>query len=178
MYQPLELARFAISEFERGLQGLTDEEARTRLTKADGSEMNAISWTVGHITGHWLLLAAYARQEEQPSGPVRFFGAAADPTPLPLSDALKLLDEAKTSIDWLSTADDELLSALREGHAVSRKQQESVGTVLMRVTLHTWFHTGEINAVRQMLGHAPIPFVGQMVGKLEWRGGQDGAEHS
>ena len=27
----------------------------------------------------------------------------------------------------------------------------------------------ETNAVRQMLGHAPIPFVGQMGGNLEWR---------
>ena len=169
MYQPHELARFAISEFERGLLGLTDEEARTRVTKADGSEMNAISWTVGHITGHWLLLAAYATQEEEPTGPVRFFGAAADPTPPPLKDMLKLLEEAKASIDWLSTADDELLSAVREGYAVGRNGQESVGTVLMRATLHTWFHTGEINAARQMLGHAPIPFVGQLVGNLEWR---------
>ena len=27
MYQPIELARFALAEFERGLEGLTDEEA-------------------------------------------------------------------------------------------------------------------------------------------------------
>ena len=134
--------------------------------------MNAISWTVGHITGHWLLLAAYARQEEQPTGPVRFFGAAADPTPPPLNDVLKLLDEAKASIDWLSKADDELLSTLREGYAVGRNKQESVGTVLMRATLHTWFHIGEINAVRQMLGHPPIPCVGQMAANLEWRSAQ------
>ena len=40
----------------------------------------------------------------------------------------------------------------------------------MRAVLHTWFHTGEINAVRQMLGHAEIPFVGKMLGNLEWRG--------
>ena len=46
---------------------------------------------------------------------------------------------------------------------------ESVGTALMRATLHTWYHAGEINAVRQMLGHAEIGFVGQMVGRLEWK---------
>lgn len=51
-YRPIEIARFALSEFERGLDGLSDEDARKRLTKADGSEMNAISWTVCHIAGH------------------------------------------------------------------------------------------------------------------------------
>ena len=40
----------------------------------------------------------------------------------------------------------------------------------MRAVLHTWFHAGEINAVRQMLGHAEIPFVGEMLGSIEWRG--------
>ncbi|MEX0785280.1 MAG: hypothetical protein WD939_01455 [Dehalococcoidia bacterium] len=28
----------------------------------------------------------------------------------------------------------------------------------------------EINATRQLLGHAAIPFVGQLSGHLEWRG--------
>ena len=40
----------------------------------------------------------------------------------------------------------------------------------MRATLHTWFHTGEINAMRQMLGHAEIQFVGTMPGQLEYSG--------
>lgn len=163
MYQPLELARFALSEFERGLDGITDEESRRRMAKADGTEMNAISWTLGHIAGHWLRVAAYAKQEEQPGEVLRFFGPAADPSPPPLSDALKLLDDAKASIDWLASADDVLMSTARgEGF-------ESVGTALMRAVLHTWFHTGEINAVRQMLGHAEIPFVGKLIGNLEWR---------
>ena len=48
MFQPTDLARFALSEFERGLDGLTEEETRTRVAKADGTQMNAISWTVGH----------------------------------------------------------------------------------------------------------------------------------
>jgi hypothetical protein len=45
---------------------------------------------------------------------------------------------------------------------------ESVGTYLMRTVLHTWFHAGEVNAIRQMLGHPKIPFVGPMIGNLEW----------
>ena len=166
MYQPLELASFALSEFERGLEGLTDEEARTRTKKAGGTEMNAISWTIGHIAGHWLLVAAYAKQEDQPGEVLRFSGPDADATPLPLSDALKMLDDAKKSIDWLDSADDSLLSSSTAGYLLS---SESVGTNVMRVVLHTWFHTGEINAVRQLLGHAEISFAGKLIDNLEWR---------
>ncbi len=166
MYEPLELARFALSEFERSLEGLTDEEARTRVRKADGTQVNAISWTVGHIARHWLGIAASAQQEQRPSGLEPFAsGPRADPTPPPLPDVLKLLDDAKASIDWITSADDALLSTTREDATLG----ESVGTALMRAVLHTWFHIGEMNAVRQMLGHREIGFVGRMVGNLEWR---------
>ncbi len=156
MYQPLELARFALSEFERGLDGLTDEEARTRLTKADGTQMNAIAWTVGHISGHWL---------NRPGHLDRYDYESSDATPPSLDEALKLIREAKDATDrWLPSADDALLSTKPGGPG-----EESVGTGVMRAVLHTWFHTGEINAVRQMLGHPPIDFVGEMLGNLEWR---------
>ncbi len=156
MYDPHELARFALSEFERGLQGLTDEEARTRVTKADGTQTNAISWTVGHIAGHWL---------SRPSRLQRFAPGTDDPTPPPLAEALKLLDESKASIAGIARADEALLSS-KPGGGLG---EESLGTALMRAVLHTWFHAGEINAVRQMLGQPAIAFVGPMVGKLEWR---------
>ena len=48
---------------------------------------------------------------------------------------------------------------LREGQPID----ESVGTMLMRVIYHYWFHTGEAAAVRQLLGHENLPeFVGDM----------------
>jgi hypothetical protein len=37
--------------------------------------------------------------------------------------------------------------------------------MLLRVTYHYWFHTGEAHAVRQQLGHPDLPqFVGNMSG--------------
>lgn len=168
MYQPKELARFALSEFERGLDGLTDDEARTRTEKADGTEVNAVSWTIGHIAGHWLMVAAYANDGTLAEDLSRYGGPAADPTPPSLDEARALLSDAKAATEWTADAAAALLSTTREGSPLSR--QGNVGTVLMRVILHTWFHTGEINAVRQMLGHAEIPFVGSMADKLEWRG--------
>ncbi len=179
MYQPIELARFALSEFERGLEGLADEEARTRLTKADGGQMNAISWVIGHVAQHWLSVRSLATLERRPSGLRPFVtGPAADPTPPPLTEALKLLQDAKGSLEWITGADDALFATTREELVTAsastaardlRIPKENAGTALMRAVLHTWFHLGEISAIRQMLGHPEIFFVGQMVGHLEWR---------
>lgn len=168
MYIPAELASFSFSEFERGLEGISDEDARVRMKKADGTEMNAISWSVRHIAGHWLAVAAYASGEEYASRLDRFFGPEADPTPPPLSEALGLLAEAQASIQWIGKADDGLLAETREGLQGSATHG-NVGTAIMKVVLHTWHHIGEINAVRQMLGHPTISFVGPQLGKLEWR---------
>ena len=157
MYAPLELARFALSEFERGLEGLTDDEARTRLTKADGTQMNAISWIIAHIAGHWLL---------RPPELDRYNFRSTDPTPPSLDEARKCLADAKAFVErWLPSADEALFSYLPPENA----DGETVGTGLMRAILHTWFHTGEINAIRQMLGHAEIGYVGKLLGNLEWR---------
>ena len=169
MYQPIELVRFTQAEFQRGLEGLTDEEAQRRIAKASGSKMNAITWIVSHIVGHWLSVATYAKDGELPWHLVRFVGPAADPTPPPLDEALKLLRDTKASIDWLTDADETLLSTTREEHLLSKQGQDNIGTALINAVLHTWFHTGEINAIRQMLGHAEIPFVGETWGKPEWR---------
>jgi hypothetical protein len=155
MFALAEMAAFALAEFERGLEGLTDEEARTRLTKADGSQMNAISWTVGHIAGHWL---------GRPAHLDRYSFRSTDPTPPALKEALRHLQQARAGIAWIGGASDELLAS-----KPANLGGESFGTAIMRATLHTWFHTGEINAIRQMLGHAEVPFVGQMIGNLEWQ---------
>ncbi len=77
----------------------------------------------------------------------------------------ELLAEAKGFTEtWLPDAKPEFLASKPEGLG-----GESVGTGVMRAILHTWFHAGEINAIRQMLGHDAIGFVGPMLGKLEWK---------
>ena len=155
-YLPLELARFALSEFERGLEGLTDEEARARMAKAGGTEMNSISWTVAHISSHWL---------GHPERLRRFAPGSDDPTPPPLDEARASFDEARTVTEQrLANTDESWLASKPPTY-----RGESVATGVMRATLHTWFHLGEINAIRQQLGHAEIAFVGQMTGALEWR---------
>src|SRR6478752_3621824 len=50
------------------------------------------------------------------------------------------------------------------------KRDESVGTLLLRVMGHYWFHMGESLAIRQMLGHTNLPqFVGDIGAKAPFR---------
>ena len=164
MYQSIELAEFAIAEFRRGLEGLTPDEARTRVPKAGAGEMNAITWIAGHVSTHWLSVAALAAGHARPEDAGRFAGANADPTPPELETMLARLDAARSATrEWLAAAADELLAQPMGGRAGG----ENLGEGVLRATLHTWFHAGEVNAVRQMLGHAEIPFVGP--GVPAWR---------
>jgi len=41
---------------------------------------------------------------------------------------------------------------------------QTLGSALRRVTYHYWYHIGEIQAIRQMLGHANLP---EYVGNIE-----------
>ena len=45
-----------------------------------------------------------------------------------------------------------------------------MGNGILRVTDHYWFHTGEIMAIRQILGHPGLPeFIGDIDGLAPWR---------
>jgi hypothetical protein len=41
---------------------------------------------------------------------------------------------------------------------------QSRGSALRRITYHYWYHIGEIQAIRQMLGHTNLP---EYVGDIE-----------
>jgi hypothetical protein len=80
-----------------------------------------------------------------------------------LDDALDMWREAKAKADeWLSKATDADMEPAAEHWF------ENLGTCVMRNTYHYLFHAGEINAVRQLLGHPEIPFIGLMRGRLEF----------
>ncbi|MCH8150337.1 MAG: DinB family protein [Planctomycetes bacterium] len=130
--------------------------------------MNAISSIVGHVNTHWLFEYALMTKEPMPALDRLSFGAGADPTPPPLADVRETLAEATALTQaWLANVNDALLSSKRDFGPLS---DENLGTQLMRAVLHTWFHIGEINAMRQMRGHDEIRFVGRMAGQLEYGG--------
>jgi hypothetical protein len=164
-YRPYDLATFALHSFGRGLEKLSLVDAETRVRKADGSETNAISWIVAHLARHWLSAREDAGMGAIPGSWDRFATGSPDGTPPPLAEALQILERAKEGIGWIADAGEDLLT----NGPPSRRSGERPGTRLMRALLYTWFHIGEINGIRQVLGHPEIGIVGKMAGNLEWR---------
>ena len=151
--------RFTRSEWLRGLEGVSEDDATRHF-----GPMNCISWIVGHLAWHehryWL---------ERAQGKVLFptlnevyaYGA---PMSTPTLDEMlglwrTVTQAADPYLDSLTT--DKLQSELlRDGKPVG----QSIGSALRRMTYHYWFHTGEIQAIRQMLGQANLP---EYVGDIE-----------
>lgn len=150
---------FTRREWLRGLAGISEEDGSRHF-----GPMNCISWNVGHLAWHehryWL---------ERAQGRVMFpdlnklYAYRAPMCTPSLREMLgtwhQVTRAADPYLDALTTAalQDELFY---EGKAVG----QSVGSALRRMTYHYWYHIGEIQAIRQMLGHADLP---EYVGDIE-----------
>ena len=93
MFSTREMAEVAISEFRRGLEGLTPEEWLVRQPKSDGTSMNAISWTVQHIGAHWASARVVAL-----GLPFERLNPPRDGTPPPFGDALAILEKSTEDV--------------------------------------------------------------------------------
>jgi uncharacterized damage-inducible protein DinB len=148
--------RFTRSEFQRALTGLSAEDASKRL-----AAMNSISWAIGHLAWQeqrYFLTFARGKtpwpilNEQFSSGGPAF-------TP-PLDEVQNQWQEVTQAADeWLDTA---TTAKLLETFT-SRTWSTNFGNLLQRVIYHYWYHTGEIMAIRQMLGHQGLEdFVGNI----------------
>ncbi len=159
MIHPLVIQlRFARSELQRCLEGLSDEDARTRI-----DPMNCISWMIGHLANqehfYWVFLA---QEKAVAPGLNDLVGFGKPATTPPLDEMWETWQRVTTTadpfLDTLTTAQLDTFFQLR-GKAMG----ESIGTMMLRNIYHYWFHTGEAHAVRQQLGHNDLPqFVGNM----------------
>jgi len=161
----IEQLRFTRRELQRAFAGVTEEEASHRLMP-----MNCLSWIVGHLAGHeyryWILrglgedalpiantLAPYGQPATTPS----------------LAEAWQIWQEvielADPYLDGLTT--DQMETRLTfEG----KPHFESIGSMVQRVTYHSWYHIGESQAIRQLLGHTGLPeFVAQFGDEAAYR---------
>jgi uncharacterized damage-inducible protein DinB len=150
--------RFARSEFQRCLDGVSAEDAVHRF-----EPMNCISWIVGHLANqenvYWVLVAQ-GREIAPGLRELVGFGQPASTPPLDEMWAVWRIITAAAD-EFLDTLTTERLQVFFERRG--RVLDESVGTLLMRNIYHYWFHTGEAHAIRQMLGHGELPqFVGDM----------------
>ncbi|MCC7024762.1 MAG: DinB family protein [Thermomicrobiales bacterium] len=157
--------RFARSEFRRGLQGITDEEARRRFPP-----LNCISWNIGHMAWqeqrYWLL---YPQETLLLPEVDREFAYGAPASTPPLAEAWHAWETITAAADpWLDTLTTErlLAEATRNGQPAGF----AVGSRLLRMIYHYWFHTGENAAIRQNLGHTNLPdFVGDIEEEAPFR---------
>jgi len=54
-----------------------------------------------------------------------------------------------------------------------RSVGQTLGSAIRRLTYHYWFHIGEIQAIRQMLGHRDLPeYVGAIEAQAPYRPAQ------
>lgn len=158
MSHPLvEQLRFTRREWLRGVEPVNAEDAARQF-----EPINAISWMVGHLADHeqrlWL-------QRAQGIVLVEAVTACAprQPASTPPRDAMWSAWHQITQAadDYLDT----LTADTLETHFVVDGQQhpESVGTSLQRLIYHYWYHLGEAQAVRQLLGNHDLPsFIGNI----------------
>lgn len=146
--------RFARSEFVRGLEGVSSDDARQRLLP-----MNSISWMIGHLAWqeqrYWLFRA----QGKLLYPELNELLAYGRPASTPDLDEIWTIWRAVTAAadPWLDELTAERLRApLVEGFS-------NIGTFMLRTTYHYWYHLGEASAIRQQLGHGNLPdFVGDI----------------
>jgi uncharacterized damage-inducible protein DinB len=167
MVHPLvEQVRFARSEFRRCLARVSPEDAERRRLP-----MNSIGWIICHLAGQerrFWLIRAQGRTEVAPE--LDTWGAMDQPANTPP------LDEAWVAWETVTAAVDPYLDALTQELLLERlvvnvePMKSTIGTMLRRATYHYWYHTGEANAIRQLLGHQHVPeFVGEIQREAPYR---------
>ncbi|MDE0608430.1 MAG: DinB family protein [Anaerolineaceae bacterium] len=161
----VEQLRFTRSEWWRGLQDVDAEDARRRYGR-----LNAISWMIGHLAWHeqfyWFRLAQ--RPTPMPELAAYGFGKpASEPPPDEMWDAWRRI--TAMADPWLDALTTERMSDYLAGDV---RREEDIGTRLLRINYHYWFHLGEALALRQLLAgesQQPLPeFVGSMAA-APWR---------
>jgi hypothetical protein len=160
MTQPLvEQLRFARKEFQRGIDGVDEEAAQRRFLP-----MNCISWNVGHLAWHeqreWLInqqgIVLLPDVEQQ-------FASGAPASTPPLADSWAAWAAITAAADpWLDALTAETIMA--PAHRDGKPTRFTVGSRMLRMIYHYWYHTGENAGIRQNLGHADLP---QFVGAIE-----------
>jgi uncharacterized damage-inducible protein DinB len=160
MAHPLVLQlRFTRSEFTRAWKGVSEQDAQRRF-----EPLNCISWMIGHLAWQEQYYFLHYGLGQLPFPDINrdFAHGAAASTP-----SLDVVRRAWRTITdatdpWLDTLTPELL----QQHVISQGKPIAYvyGNLMQRVIYHYWYHTGEIMAIRQLLGHNRLP---QFVGSLD-----------
>ena len=143
---------FARSEFKKGFSGVTDEEGKQRVMP-----INSIGWIVGHLAWHeqyyWLTRAQDKTLIPEINDQVGFGKPASTPSLRKMTSYWEKITQ--DSDDYLFQMKE---SDLLEKMVVKGKELPfNIGTMISRVIYHYWYHNGEMQALRQLMGHSDLP---------------------
>jgi len=150
--------RFTRSEWLRGLKGVSEEDAAKHF-----GQMNCISWTTGHLAWHehrtWLERAQNIILFPELNHTYGFGCPMSTPS---LKEVLSIWHQVTEAADpFLNNLTTQVLLADLLLH--EKPVGQTIGSALQRMTYHYWYHTGEVQAMRQMLGQKDLPvFVGDL----------------
>jgi hypothetical protein len=145
--------RFTRREWVRGLKPVTAEEAAKRF-----GPINPIAWMIGHLAWQEQRYFVELAQDRIAVPEVEEFGFGKQLSVPSLNDAWRWWRAVTAAADVY--LDGVTRTSLTRPWKRDRSG-ETPGTRLHRTTYHYWFHLGESQAVRQLLGHTGLPtFVG------------------
>jgi hypothetical protein len=166
MHHPLvDQLVFTRSEFIRGMENIGDKDARRRF-----EPLNCIAWMMGHMAWHeqlyWLTrtqgLIPLPKLNELVAGK----GPATSPSLKEMIEDWKLI--TRQADDYLFQLDEKKI----QGELVVAGNPKAfiIGNMLQRMIYHYWYHLGESQAVRQMLGHKDLPsYIGDLESNAPYR---------
>ena len=144
--------KFARSEWQRGLDGVSDADGSRRF-----EPINSLGWIVGHMAWHENLCWNVRGQAINPSPQLHDVVGYGKPASTPaLSEMLAAWRAVTAAAEpYLEALDTTALLTHWTRHG--KTHPESIGTVIQRVIYHYLFHTGESQAIRQLLNHPGRP---------------------
>jgi uncharacterized damage-inducible protein DinB len=154
MHHLVEMQHLTRTEFLRGVQDISDEDARRRI-----EPMNCMSWIIGHVACQERVFFAAWPQGREAEPRYRAFAYGSPASQPPLDEVMALWEAACEAADeLLHIADEESLRQLVvPPDPDPDARRENLGTLIVRNIFHYWSHMGEISAIRQMLGHPSPP---------------------
>lgn len=151
--------QFTRNEWLRGLEGLTEEDGSRHF-----GQMNCISWIVGHLAWHeqkyWLDIAQERILYPELNSMYAFNAPMSTPSFCEMLEIWQTVARETTPYLVKLTVKEVASPLLRKGKDVG----QSVGSAMQRVIYHYWYHIGEIQSIRQLLGQKNLPVY---VGNLE-----------
>ncbi len=139
-----------------GHAGLTEEDAAKQFGNG-----NSIGWMVGHLACFDQMMWCETAQSIKVTDATDACGFRMPATTPPLNDMLDAWHAIQAVVNpFLNTLTEADMSKRFEFRG---RPGEQYGTVLHRMTWHYWYHLGEMQAIRQALGHTDLDqFVGRM----------------